>query len=185
MRNIIFSFALFASLIAVFPFVFPNGAEERVQTTLVSQQGSSMRPANATVTDIPSDDMALLTAGAWKMASITSNKPCDTDYDGHFTTNVGAEMPSCAMDDVMKFHADGTVAFHRNERCDLTEQDVEKYNWFLSENNTLNIARGSVEAVMVLRSVSDQQLVVEIPMQDGGESHVFTVVYNHPATIYP
>ena len=192
MRSLILSLASFTSVIAGFIFFISDGSDavrsKIVQPNIPVQQVSLVAAAQKNEKEIkyPSEPMEKLTKGEWKIQSITSNKPCDTNYDGVATTNVTSEMPACALDDVVKFHPDGIVAFQRFERCELTEEDIEKYNWFYSsKNGQLNIARGSVDAIMILRTVSENQFVVDIPMQDGGESHLFTVTYGRPAKVYP
>lgn len=187
MRNLILSFLSFNGIIAGLYFICsnePNKHEtEVIQHNIAVTKVSTSLPAS-NIKPV-SEAVEMLTQGEWKIQSITSNKPCDTNYDGYFTTDIFSEMPSCALDDIVKFYSDGIVAYHRNERCELTEQDVEKYNWFYTDmDNKINIARGSVEAVMILRSLSAEQLIVEIPMQEGGESHIFTITYHHPAPSY-
>jgi len=192
MRNLLFSFATFAAIIISLFFLCaddPYKAEDKTALNELSIKKSCIvLPISNALNEHRqiSEEVKMLMQGEWQIKSITSNKPSDTNYDGQFTTDVYSEMPACALDDVVKFYSDGIVAFQRNERCELTEEDIEKYNWFYSEKeNKLNIARGGIEAVMILRSLSGSQFIVDIPMQDGGDYHVFTVTYHHPATGQP
>lgn len=118
-----------------------------------------------------------LMRGSWKIISIQSDKPCDTDGDGILTCDVFSEMPTCALDDVMMIREDKTVRFKRNQRCQPTEQAVETYNWTLSDDGIFMMSVGSIEAAMRLIHVTGRRLAMEIPMEAQGEMFYFTVNY--------
>lgn len=135
----------------------------------------------ATVVDVETNrdfgNLANLTRGGWKIISVQSDKPCDTDGDGTETRDVRSEMPACALDDVMMVRENGKVFFKRHERCELTEHPVETYDWTLAQDGTFTMRAGSIEGVMQLRYVTGRRLVMVIPMEAQGEAYHFTVTY--------
>lgn len=122
----------------------------------------------------------LITKGSWKIQSVISDKACDTDGDGRETTNIASEMPSCALDDVMEVRPNGKVVFKRFERCYAGESAVESYNWTLTGDDKFIITKGSMEAEMIFRYVTKNELVLVIPSEAMGEMYYFTVTYKRP-----
>jgi hypothetical protein len=118
-----------------------------------------------------------LSKGSWKILSITADKPCDVNGDGYETTNIMAETPTCALDDVMKIYPNRTLSFERHQRCVSSEKALETYRWKLAKDGTFTIIDGTIEAKMMLKSVSASRLVMLIPMEEDGEMYHFKITY--------
>ena len=130
-------------------------------------------------------DLDYLMNGAWKIMSIVADKPCDVNGDGYETTNIYAETPSCALDDVMKVCANHTLSFERHMRCVSTERALETYKWTLAKDGTFIIHDGSIQAKMILKSVSATRLILLIPMEEDGEVFHFRVTYGQTVKALP
>lgn len=128
--------------------------------------------------DHRANTIALLTKGSWKMQSVVSDKPCDTDGDGYETTNILSEMQPCAKDDVLTIRKNGRITYQRGLPC-ADEPSTQHYDWKLSEDGLFTMTSGSIVAEMYLASVDDQTLKMIIPMEEGGKTYRFTVTYAH------
>lgn len=119
-----------------------------------------------------------LTAGGWKMRSVTSDKPCDTNGDGYETSDIFAEMPACAKDDILHIRKNGRAVYQRGLPCG-EEPATESYAWSLSDDGLFTMTAGSIIAEMFLVSADANTLKMIIPMEEGGEEYRFTVTYTH------
>lgn len=126
----------------------------------------------------PTTELQYLTSGAWKMQSVISDKPCDTNGDGVRTTDILGEMPSCSKDDVLFVRKNGRAVFQRGVPCD-NEPSTQSYSWTLSGNGLFTMTSGSIVAEMQLVSVDAHTLRMMIPMEDGEERYRFVVTYTH------
>lgn len=150
-----------------------NASDTAVTNTTMVTNAATTRKTHPAYEGNLSD----FTKGTWRMVSVVSDKPCDTDGDGVETTDIFSETPACAKDDLMEVQANHKVIFTRNQRCALTERAVETYKWTMGKNGAFTIVDGSVEAKMLLKSVTPTKLVMEIPMEAQGEWYRFTVTY--------
>lgn len=152
-------------------------------TTLVANETRqpkeiiSVEASATTAEKAPGSVRDLLTQGSWKIVSIVSDVPCDTDGDGVKTTDIYDETPQCAKDDVMHIKSNNTVVFDRYTHCDLTEKDHETYQWKMGKNGSFTIFNSSISAKMTVKSVSNSQLVMDVPMEVMGEMIHYTVTY--------
>lgn len=126
----------------------------------------------------PAAQLEYLTSGAWRMRAVVSDQPCDTDGDGVKTTNVMAEMPPCAKDDVLFIRKGGRAVFERGLPC-ADEPTTQSYDWTLSKDGIFTLSAGSIEAEMQLLSADADTLKMIISMEDGGKMYHFTVTYTH------
>lgn len=156
----------------------PGGDPQKVSASL----GASA-PAKS---DSQSQVMDLLCRDKWEIVSMIPVPSGDKDDDEAPDSDLGSEIPYCAMDDVMTFYRDGTIIFQRNETCYSSGRGYEKYNWFYKPAaDKIYIARGVVEVEMALHVISENQLVVNVINKGDDSGREFLVTYVHPAPIYP
>jgi hypothetical protein len=165
----------------------PNGLVEKEpkaeNTTPTTSAAIKAAPEESTqMLDI---DAEYLMKGSWKILSITADKPCDVNGDGYETTDIMAETPTCALDDVMKIYPNHTVSFERHQRCVSSERPVETYKWKLSKDGTFTIIDGTIEAKMILKSANASRMVMLIPMEEDGELYHFKVTYGQKSQQIP
>ncbi|HMX39365.1 MAG TPA: lipocalin family protein [Saprospiraceae bacterium] len=182
MRLLLLLSTLIVSTVYNFFFKSPSDLNAQNANAQVSAKvaKTELSTAQATAKRInagPQGELGDLTKGAWRIVSITSNKPCDTNGDGIATQDIYSETPACAKDDIMHIRSNGKVTFDRYVHCDLTEKDKETYTWKLGKNGSFLIYDTSIEAKMILKSVTPERLVMDIPMESMGEMFYFTVTY--------
>ncbi len=136
-------------------------------------------------TQILDIDSEYLMKGSWKILTITADKPCDVNGDGYETTDIMAETPTCALDDVMKIYPNHTVSFERHQRCVSSERPIETYKWKLAKDGTFTIVDGTIEAKMILKSANASRMVMLIPMEEDGELYHFKVTYGQKSQQIP
>jgi len=177
MRQITYLGSFFA-LSAILYFDSPSFAHTNWHNLgALSINTQAIVPENYPATS--AETKSMLTKGSWKIKSIVSDKPCDTDGDGRLTTDVASEMPQCALDDDMAILANGKVVFNRFERCWPEEQAKESFTWKLSGDNKFVLSKGNYRTEMIFKSVTKDELVLVVPTEAMGVMYYFTVTYVH------
>lgn len=181
MRILILLSTLLASAIQ------PNGSvEKEVKSENITPATIAVAKADpVAATQILDIDSEYLMKGSWKILSITADKPCDVNGDGYETTDIMAETPTCALDDVMKIYPNHTVSFERHQRCVSSERPIETYKWKLAKDGTFTIIDGTIEAKMILKSANASRMVMLIPMEEDGEIYHFKVTYGQKSQQIP
>lgn len=160
---------------------------EVVQMTLTKKKKASAaaalhRPVETVKKDSPPENpdnlLRHLTARGWRMRAVVSDKPCDTDGDGYETTDIFAEMPPCAKDDVLFIRKNGRAVYQRGLPC-ADEPATQSYAWTLSEDGLFTMTAGSIVAEMYLASVDAKTLKMIVPMEAQGKEYRFTITYTH------
>lgn len=186
MTGILKSAAGYALVVLALHTALKKEAPSPVSSFSVASAMNVLPAASATSAE-PSDgspaiDLHHLVRGAWILQSATSAKAADTNYDGHATTDLLDELPSCCKDDVLRFYDNGEAVFTRYQICNLGEQPYETFNWSIDQNRTIILTTGSITAPMTILSLNADKMVVQMPFDLEGPNLNVTVTYVRPAT---
>lgn len=126
--------------------------------------------------DVTPDKTELLTSGSWQMSALTIDPAID--WFGAPVTNVFAQLPTCAKDDLTIFKSNGIVNYDEGpSKCDLNAPQTTTGAWALNFDKTvLTISRDGDTESWDISALTETTFQAEYQVVEEG------VTYNLSAT---
>lgn len=124
----------------------------------------------------PINDISLLEKFTWEVDKIsTDDIPSNEEYSS--IIDEINNIPTCSLDDYINFDVNNNcVQYIRNEKCVQEEGDIEHYQLQFF-NNELTLVQDNIAISFTLREISDEKLVLEIPLNYGETDYNYTITY--------
>ncbi len=122
------------------------------------------------------DNTELLTGKNWKLTAFTIDPAIDWFGNGTLVTNIYAQLPTCAKDDLATFNKNGTVNFDEGAtKCDPNDPQTTSGTWAFNTDKTIISVTtdGETESWKVLELKNDR-LVIEYQEVEDGITYTLT-----------
>lgn len=116
------------------------------------------------------DNVGLLTGKNWKMTAFTIDPAIDWFGNGTQVTNIYAQLPACAKDDLAVFNKNGTVNFDEGaSKCSPNDPQTTSGTWaFNTDKTILSVTtEGETESWKILELKNDKMVIEYQEVEDG------------------
>lgn len=125
------------------------------------------------------DKTGMLVEKQWQATAYTIDPAIDWFGNGTLVTNIFAQLPACAKDDVTIFHKNGTVAFDEGaSKCSTNDPQTRSGLWTFNPDQTvISVTEdGETNSWKVLEFSSDR-IKIEFTIEDEGITYTLTSTY--------
>lgn len=116
------------------------------------------------------DNAGLLTEKNWKLSAFTIDPAIDWFGNGTLVTNIYAQLPACAKDDLTIFNKNGVVNFDEGaSKCDPNDPQTTTGTWAFNTDKTIISVTtdGSTQSWKVLELKGDRMMIEYQEVEDG------------------
>lgn len=125
------------------------------------------------------DKTSMLAEKNWKMTAATIDPAIDWFGNGTLVTNLYAQLPACAKDDLTTFRKNGTVAFDEGAtKCEPNDPQTRSGLWnFNTDQTIVSVTEdGETDSWEIIELTKDK-LKVDYTIVDEGLTYTITSTF--------
>lgn len=129
--------------------------------------------------DTKADKTGMLVEKQWQLTAMTIDPAIDWFGNGTLVTNIFAQLPACAKDDVTIFRKNGTVAFDEGgSKCATNDPQTRSGLWTFDPNQTvISITEDGETDSWNILDFGNDRIKVEFTVEDEGITYTLTSTY--------
>ena len=122
----------------------------------------------------------LLTNKSWIMTSMTVDPAIDWFGTGVKVSNIYAQLPSCAKDDLLLFEKNNLVKFDEGgTRCSTADPQTVTGSWTLSaDKKTITVVEDGEAESWSIQTLTASDLALTFQVEDGGIAYTLSIGYH-------
>ncbi len=129
--------------------------------------------------DNKADKTSMLVEKQWQATAFTIDPAIDWFGNGTLVTNIYAQLPACAKDDLTIFRKNGTVAFDEgSSKCSANDPQTRSGLWtFNPDQSVISITEDGETDSWNILEFSNDRIKVEFTVEDEGITYTLTSTY--------
>lgn len=121
----------------------------------------------------------LLANKSWVMTSMTVDPAIDWFGTGVQVSNIYAQLPSCAKDDLVLFEKNNVVKFDEGgTRCSPTDPQTKTASWTLSaDKKTITVVEDGEAESWSIQKLTSSEFALTFQVVDSGITYTLSIGY--------